>query len=66
MMEKIALAAASAMVSGGLTVAMNSANTSGRLVAVEAGLARIERRIDAAFPVPAIAARTATAGEKPQ
>lgn len=55
----------SAMLSGGLTVAMNTANTGGRLTAVENSLARIELRLDATFPQPAIA-RAPGAKEKQQ
>jgi hypothetical protein len=66
MMEKIALAAASAMLSGGLTVAMNTANTAGRLTAVETSLGRIERRLDAAFPPPPAVARAQATQERAQ
>lgn len=64
MKEKIAIAAMSAMLSGGLTVAMNTANTAGRLTAVEHALERIEQRIDAALPQGSSVARAAT-GERP-
>lgn len=46
-MEKLVVALASAMVSGGLTVALTAGNVSGRLTSVEKSLERIEVRLDA-------------------
>lgn len=47
MKEKIIIGALSAMLSGGFSLAWNTANTAGRLSAVESALERIEHRLDA-------------------
>lgn len=46
MREKIIVGALSAMLSGGLTVALNNANTAGRLDGIERAVIRIENRLD--------------------